>query len=261
MSKTLEFYNKIQQWILDQYKDSNNECFFIGFNAPQGAGKTTLTHHLVQQFKELGLTALSLSIDDFYLTRESQIQLAENFSNNPYLQQRGYPGTHDLKLGDQILNELQQLGDKKLSVPRYDKSAHSGQGDRFPQEQWGEVQGPIRIVLLEGWMLGFRAPNDDCKDPLWQQIDSFLPSYNSWLTNLDAFIYLKAENPQFVLEWRKEAEQNMRAEGKSGMSDEQVSAYAEKFIPAYSRYADSISEKTFKGPFLKYTIGKNRLPS
>lgn len=46
-----------------------------------------------------------------------------------------------------------------VRVPRYDKSARAGKGDRAPREEWGEVSSTEapEIVLLEGWMLGFEA--------------------------------------------------------------------------------------------------------
>lgn len=53
-----------------------------------------------------------------------------------------------------LLSVLRQLKDletpkhrgeksRKIVVPRYDKSAHSGQGDRLPREQWDEIEFEI----------------------------------------------------------------------------------------------------------------------
>src|SRR5678815_3278534 len=41
---------------------------FIGLQAPQGAGKTTLVTHLLESLPLLGLRGAAVSIDDFYLT-------------------------------------------------------------------------------------------------------------------------------------------------------------------------------------------------
>ena len=43
----------------------------------------------------------------------------------------------------------------EVALPRYDKSQHGGRGDRAPHGSWPRVQGPIDIILFEGWMLGF----------------------------------------------------------------------------------------------------------
>jgi D-glycerate 3-kinase len=53
-----------------------------------------------------GCRMVSISIDDFYLSRAEQIALAKRYSDNPFLQQRGYPGTHDVGLGVSVLTAL-----------------------------------------------------------------------------------------------------------------------------------------------------------
>lgn len=72
-------------------------------------------------------------------------------------------GSHDLALGTQVLHELRTLTQPSASaaVPRYDKSAFQGLGDRAPQEVWPRVEGPLDLVLFEGWMLGFRPLGQD----------------------------------------------------------------------------------------------------
>lgn len=40
----------------------------LGISAPQGCGKSTLVEQLEQLFTWLGVTAASVSVDDFYLT-------------------------------------------------------------------------------------------------------------------------------------------------------------------------------------------------
>ena len=78
-------------------------------------------------------------------------------SDNRLLQVRGNAGTHDLQLGRETLEALQNAGspDVDIAVPRYDKSKNEGRGDRAERASWPHVQGPIDIILFEGWMLGF----------------------------------------------------------------------------------------------------------
>src|SRR5580704_9712297 len=130
----------------------------VGIQAPQGGGKTTLVRHLIARLPDLGLRAAGVSIDDFYLTRAEQLQLAASHPGNPYLEHRGYPGTHDLDLGVRALDALRALepgSTATVRVPVYDKSAHGGRGDRAPESAWRDVTGPLDIVFVEGWMLGF----------------------------------------------------------------------------------------------------------
>lgn len=226
----------------------------IGLSAPQGAGKTTLTQYLVQKLQQNGYRAASLSIDDFYLTREEQVKLAKQFSDNPYLQQRGYPGTHDLNLGTRTLESLKE--GKSIPLPRYDKSAHQGRGDRCAESTWPTSAPGLDVVFLEGWMLGFQKA-DGLADPHLRVINEFLPAYKAWTDQLKAFIWLEPEEARYVLEWRVEAEERMKAEGRPGMSRSEIEAYISKFIPAYETYLPGL-----KGvhPMLHLIIGKNRLP-
>src|SRR6478735_183017 len=78
----------------------------LGLSAPQGAGKTTIMAEVCSALAKDGLNAVSISIDDFYLTRSEQIALAREYPRNPYLQHRGYPGTHDVSLGVSVLKAL-----------------------------------------------------------------------------------------------------------------------------------------------------------
>ena len=52
----------------------------------------------------------------------------------------------------QTLQRLRTLKQgESMRVPRYDKSAHGGRGDRLPESQWPTVTGPIDLVIIEGW--------------------------------------------------------------------------------------------------------------
>ncbi len=262
MTDTLAFYNKIENWILEQYRESNQDFFIVGISAPQGSGKTTLTNHLVDKFTQKNISSLALSIDDFYLTSSQQKELATKFPNNPYLQQRGYPGTHDINLGNQVLEGLSSA--QEVLIPRYDKSAFLGKGDRHPITNWKKQERPVQILLFEGWMLGFKKTIDSqvpTSADIWNQIDDSLKNYKDWITKMHSFIYLEAEDLNNIIDWRLEAEQKMKACGLSGMTDQETVAYIKKFIPAYTRYSPLVlKNKDLPSCLLHKKIGKNRLP-
>lgn len=104
------------------------------------------------------LNTLILSIDDLYLPRSQLLQLARTHPNNPLLQHRGLPGTHDIDLALTIFSAL-RCGDY-TRIPRFDKSAYSGQGDRMNESSWTEVnrkgERSIELVIVEGWCTGFK---------------------------------------------------------------------------------------------------------
>ena len=255
-----EFYQSILKWILNLPRTPNTP-FLIGVNGPQGVGKTTLTHYLVEQLQQLNLNALSISIDDFYLTRKQQQQLADG-TDNPYLQQRGYPGTHDIGLGQKILSHLvsQQTN---FHLPRYNKSAFNGLGDRFDKKHHTLVTTKQDIVFVEGWMLGFQPVQVTSNQHL-QTINNELLKYKAWTQYLNAFIYLKPVNVDQFINWRVEAEENMKKTGKEGLSKKAVTAYAQLFLPAYQLYRDTLSPEKLNLPqsfFKKIVIGPHRLPA
>jgi D-glycerate 3-kinase len=65
------------------------------------------------------------------------------------LQFRGNPGTHDMDLALTTIRSLlgrgldsTKAGDKQITrIPRYDKTACHGRGDRLPEEAWPLVEG------------------------------------------------------------------------------------------------------------------------
>lgn len=210
-------------------RSTQRSPLMVGLNAPQGAGKTTLTRNLVGVFAHVfGLRAVSLSVDDFYLRRDEQLALAARHPRNRYLEHRGYPGTHDVALGASVLAALRDGRD--VALPRYDKSAHGGRGDRSADVSW--VRGRVDLVLLEGWMLGFK-PVASVEDSALAVPNELLRAYDAWDSLLDVFVALRMRRTDQVVRWRIEAEQAMRASGKSGLSDAEVEDYVRRFLPAY----------------------------
>lgn len=258
------FYAFLWPWIATVVRNAATPGpTLIGLSAPQGAGKTTLTERLCRIAAEDGLRGVSLSIDDFYLTHQAQLELARHHPENPYLQHRGYPGTHDVDLGLQVLQSLKNIGlQGSVPIPSYDRSALGGLGDRRPRREWPIARAPLNFVLLEGWMLGFTTlPSDGLTDPNLRVINEYLRPYASWHALLDAFIWLEAEDPRLMLDWRVEAEKNARAAGRGGMTTEQVTAFAARFLPAYLAYLPQLAIRPpITGPMLTVMIGRDRLP-
>ena len=222
----------------------------IGIQGPQGAGKTTLTRALIDALPALGLSGITVSIDDFYLTRAGQLEVAAAHPGNPYLEHRGYPGTHDIELGERTLagahgceqvragaHGCEQVWAGALVVPVYDKSAHRGRGDRAPVEQWRTVPTPLDLVFVEGWMLGFTPVlESSLADSNLVAPNRALAEYDRWYRHIDAWVILRALDPTYVLTWRVEAEERMKATGKPGLSRADIEDYIRRFLPAYATW-------------------------
>ncbi|XP_073303369.1 D-glycerate 3-kinase, chloroplastic-like [Primulina huaijiensis] len=218
----------------------------IGFNAPQGCGKTTLVEALDYLFRITGRKSATISIDDFYLAAEEQVKLRESNPDNALLELRGNAGSHDLSLSVETLKAIGSLTKegKKIKLPRYNKSAYNGRGDRADPSTWPEVEGPLTVVLFEGWMLGFKPlPAEIVKavDPQLETVNKNLKDYHdAWDKFIDSWIVIKIQDPGCVYNWRLQAEIAMRDDGKPGMSDEEVRDFVSRYLPAYKAYLPTL---------------------
>lgn len=260
-ARIFHYYIPVFMWCEDQisqhkslFKDGEDvPPLVIGFSAPQGCGKTTLVFALDYLFKTTGRNSASVSIDDFYLTAEGQAKVREENRGNALLEFRGNAGSHDLPLSVETLTAVSKLTKEgmKMKLPRYDKSAYSGRGDRADPSLWPEVEGPLQVVLFEGWMLGFKpVPTEVVKavDPQLETINKNLGAYyDAWDKFIKAWIVIKIKDPSCVYEWRLQAEIAMREAGNPGMSDEEVKDFVSRYLPAYKAYLPTLYSEGPKG--------------
>eukprot|EP00898_Chlorokybus_atmophyticus_P004203 jgi/Chlat1/4784/Chrsp31S04775 len=242
----------------------------VGISAPQGCGKTTLVTQLEELFNSIGCRAVSVSIDDFYLTATEQAKVAETNPGNKLLKYRGNAGSHDLRLGMETLASLRALTSQGATtrLPRYDKSVNGGRGDRAPKEAWPVVTGPVEVVLFEGWMLGFSPiPSAEVVkvNSELMAVNAALGAYeNAWDVMVDAWLVVCVKDPEWVYRWRLQAEHQMRAAGKTGMTDDQVADFVSRFMPAYRAYLPGLYKQGPKTSHaertLKFNIDENRNP-
>ncbi|XP_022777157.1 D-glycerate 3-kinase, chloroplastic isoform X5 [Durio zibethinus] len=248
----------IDKWLF--YGSKLCRLFQIGFSAPQGCGKTTLVFALDYLFRITGRKSATLSIDDFYLTAEGQAKLREENPGNALLELRGNAGSHDLPFSVETLTAVSGLTKEgmKMKLPRYDKSAYSGRGDRADPSVWPEVEGPLTVVLYEGWMLGFKPlPSEVVKavDPQLETVNKNLEAYyDAWDKFIKAWIVIKIQDPSCVYQWRLQAEIAMREAGKPGMSDEEVKDFVSRYLPAYKAYLPTLYSEGPNGSDPKHLL-------
>ncbi|KAI8059845.1 P-loop containing nucleoside triphosphate hydrolase protein [Gongronella butleri] len=242
-------------------KQKRREPLVVGVSGCQGSGKTTLCATLVLKLQEAGYRVASLSLDDLYLTRVDQQRLADRHKQNPLLQQRGQPGSHDLGLARTTFASL--LKGKPTALPVYDKSLHSGRGDRLPRDQWPVIADGLDILLFEGWSLGFKALTADevrvarAASPLLQRyaledlmaINHLLGQYQTDLyPAIDICLHLAPTSLDHVYQWRLEQEHYMKkTRGVDGLSDEAVHAFVDTYMPAYQMYLPRLENHGFFG--------------
>ena len=221
-----------------------------------------------------------LTYPDLYLPHTEMRAVAEAHPHFPLLQGRGQPGTHDVALGAHLLQALRR--NERVSVPVYDKSAHGGEGDREPMLR--ALPYPVDVVLFEGWCLGFqsRARDDlaraladagphtsyaSCSIDELAWISAELHRWETdWYPLLDAVVQFVphaeggASPWSLVYPWRLEAEHAMKARnGGHGMSDEQVWAFVQRYLPSYELFShDMRTAPVWPGHCLCLVIGADR---
>lgn len=225
----------------------------VGLNGSQGSGKSTLAALLVQLLADVhGLRAIDLSIDDFYLSRRSRQALASKV--HPLLATRGVPGTHDVSL---LLETLQQLtrANSAVVVPRFDKASD----DRCPEPEWLAVSAPVDVVIVEGWCLGVPAqPGEALHRPVnkleaaedpdgsWRRYINrqIHGQYQALYDLMEIWIMLQAPSFECVYQWRSEQEtrlaESLLEQGKDVYGDTQVMTDMQlrRFIQHYQRLTE-----------------------
>lgn len=223
-----------------------------GLSALQGTGKSTLAAQLAHAARQQGLRSAVMSLDDFYLTRAARRALARQV--HPLLVTRGPPGTHDLPLA---LHTLQALREgRPVALPRFDKLAD----DRVAESAWPRVDGPVDLVIFEGWCLGTPAQaeaalvapinaleRDEDRDGTWRSHcnAALARDYPALWRTCDMLWFLQPPGFEHVVDWRWQAEEGLKAEkglkaeqslqaehpGRAAMTRPQL----ERFVQHYER--------------------------
>ncbi|MDB2331128.1 kinase [Alteromonas sp.] len=228
------------------HQEDANKPFVVSINGCQGSGKSTLTSFMGAYLSsEHEKSVVSLSIDDFYLSRSERRALA--IKVHPLLQTRGVPGTHNVSLALDTMNALNEPGN--VALPRFEKALD----DPLPHEQWPVVTSPPDIIILEGWCVGLPPQKDDAlarsvnslekdEDPLsvWRRfVNTELGgSYQTLFDLADYTIMLKAPSFDCVYKWRLEQEHKLAESagttGNNVMSDDDIA----RFIAHYQRLTE-----------------------
>lgn len=184
-----------------------------------------------------------------------------------------------MALAQQFFSAL--LSGQPARVPRYDKGAFSGLGDRTPESRWTPINGPgqasVRVVIFEGWCVGFRSLDPAVVEAKWRTpgsrtlhshnlehlyfINEQLKAYDAITDLFDAFIHIDAEDTEYVYAWRLQQEADLRRERGVGMTDEQVIRFVDAYYPAYELFSDGIRRGIFRdrpNRHLRLVVAKDR---
>ena len=228
----------LAEWIVSRKRE---KPMVTGINGAQGSGKSTTAAVLAIILEHRhGFKVATLSIDDLYLTRHERLKLAEE--KHPLLKTRGVPGTHDVRLGIDIIHRLITASGEVL-VPRFDKYTD----DRMAEPLWSKYQAPVDMVLFEGWCLAtppqsqleliqpvneLERTEDDERH--WREFvnDSLAGVYQQLFDLIDALVFVKTPGFNSVLQWRNAQElKTFKAHEEEGMNTQQLT----RFVQHYER--------------------------
>lgn len=246
----------IEKWFtglvddIAKHHNSAGRTLVIGINGAQGSGKSTLAELLILLFKRHNLTAVTVSMDDFYYTHSQRKQLAETV--HPLLQTRGVPGTHDIELAKDIVTKLVNKS-SPIKLPRFNKAVD----DRLPEHQWPVIEQDIDIVVIEGWCLGSKSQSADLlenpindlealhdADRQWRSYvnEQLQTAYPELFAMIDIWIMLKAPSFDCVFDWRLQQENQLR--DSLTAPPEQQKLMDEQSIRHFIKFYQRITEHT-----------------
>ena len=221
----------------------NAAPLIVGICGCQGSGKTAMTAIVSNLLAGRGLRAMTLSLDDLYLSTAARRDLAATV--HPLLRTRGVPGTHDVAAGEALLDAAGIQG--RFRVPRFDKASD----DLCAADRWPVVAGSVDVVLFEGWCVGAlpqadrelappinRLERDEDPDGRWRHyVNAQLANrYRSLFARIGLLILLAAPGFDVVAGWRREQEDRLRADlARAGRKGGQSPADIGRFVMHYER--------------------------
>ncbi len=216
------FLIPISFWIAKKAK--KNKPYIVGLSGGQGSGKTTLASIISIILKKyFKLNVFTISIDDFYKTRKERFLLSQKI--HPFLQTRGVPGTHDIKIMLNLFKSIKRKKFKSLKLPKFNKAID----DRYNKKSWYSVKKRPDIIIFEGWCVGAKAEKNNTlkktvnsleklKDAklIWRRYvnDQLKTKYKQLYDQLNCLLYIKCDNFTLLRKWRIKQEKKLKIKNK-----------------------------------------------
>lgn len=230
--------------------------YLIGFTGGQGSGKTTLSD-FVQLVLRFGFDrkTTGFSIDDLYKTPEEREALAKSI--HPLCRVRGVPGTHNIRLGLDVLSSLNNAKPSSItSIPSFSKT----QDKHFPKEEWLKYQGKPEFIFFDAWFGGARPiPFTDWEPPInkleleedpdgvwskWSNKQLAL-DYQDLFNKIDLLLMIKVPDMKDIFESRWLQEQTLSKNISDNGFDDKIMNKDEvwKFVMHYERLTRYVLEE------------------
>ena len=228
LPETFCLYVPIARFMAERAREirrAHQRAAVFGINGGQGSGKTTINAFLqIILTRGLGLKAAGFSIDDVYKTYDQRQAMAQTV--HPLFATRSVAGTHDTALAIDTLDALSHANaDTRVAIPRFDKMAKNGQGDRVSKSEWPVVEGPLDVVIFEGWFVGAHPQQaqellepinqrEAAEDPdgTWRRTMNQLlaTDYRELFDRIDELLVIQVRSMEDVFRNRELQEQHLR---------------------------------------------------
>lgn len=239
-----EWFLPLADELMQRMQSSDRQTYVLGINGAQGTGKSTLAKLLTLVVESRGYRVANLSLDDFYLGKAARAELAR--TGHPLFRTRGVPGTHDTALLSSTISQLRAADStRSVRIPRFDKATD----ERLPESSFDSIEGPVDLVILEGWCIGASAQLEEelsldmnalereaDNEGRWRAAvnEALAKDYQPIFAELDLLVMLRAPSFEQVYEWRGLQESKLaalRGTGGAVMNETEL----RRFIQHYER--------------------------
>ena len=230
---------------LNRWSRKKGSTVVVGLQGCQGAGKSTLCDLIVPLALDLFQLRIAIvALDDVYLPLAARQQLARQ--QHPLWITRGVPGTHDVKLAIEIVENLSRGDSTTVTIPTFDK----GTDDRLPSSANQQLRGPFDVVIFEGWCTGlgpcldrdWQTPINDLErdeddEMLWRDRirDELQGPYQQLFQLFDHLALLKVPSWETVSLWRGQQEAKLRVDRGDDATHSMDDAALQRFLDHYER--------------------------
>lgn len=242
----------------------------VGVNGAQGTGKSTLALFLQKMLtSELDCPSARFSLDDLYRTHIEREWLARKI--HPLLATRGVPGTHDLVLGQQTVDQLISAGPMtETRIPAFDKAID----DRLPHPRWPIYTGVAKVILIEGWCVGAQLEEDadalaapvnsleaeEDREGVWREYVNIQLKgpYADFFGQLDMLVMLKAPSMDCVLKWRTLQERKLTSK-RTNAPEQRKSRSIKSAADKHPAQDDHVRGIMSEGELIRFIMHYERL--